>query len=344
MKIRKSVKYIAVCMSIILIIFSCVNIGKMITKTNTINSKKEIYNYTNKFKYDYTVNLIENQFIPTRTFEMSDKAFITDLIDNINMNFYYNYEGSTDSTINYDYQIVGVLSAVYTADGTENKIWEKEDVIKPVVSTAKTGNNVAINENIIIDLKQQNALVKAFEDQMKMSVTANYKVMLKITTKTNIEGEEVKNEYMPFVTIDLAKKITSITGESNLEKTEYISKEYTETTEMSVTLLVVNIIIFIGSLALLGAMLKSRTIHIVRNEYRQELNRILRLCQDKIVQVSKDPTPDKENIVDVTDFGEIIKVSEELFKPILYYYNEENEEAEFCVISNSIVYRYILKK
>ena len=344
MKIRKSVKYIAVCVSIIIIIFSCVNIGNMITKTNTINSNKEIYNYTNKFKYNYTVNLIENQFIPTRTFEMSDEAFITDLIDNINMNFMYNYTGSENSNISYDYEVVGVLSAVYTENGNEHKVWEKEDVLKPVVSTSVTGNNIAINENIVLDLRTQNALVKAFEDQMKMSVAANYKVLLKVTTKTEIEGEQIKNEYVPFVTIDLAKKITSIYGENDLEKTEYISKDFAEKVDMSVTILVVNIILFIGSLAVLGLMLKSRTINIVKNEYRQELNRILKLCQDKIVQVSQNPTLDKQNIVDVTDFGEIIKVSEELFKPILYYYSEEKEEAEFSVISNSIVYRYILKK
>ena len=331
MKVRKSVKYILVITSIILIIFTFGNIGNILTKTSTINTKKEIYNYTNKFKYNYTVNLLENPFIPTKTFEMSNEAFVTDLIDNINMNLMYNYESNRESNISYNYQVVGVLSAVYTADGIEHKIWEKEDVLKPEVSTAITSNNVAINDNIVLDLKPQNALVRAFEDQMKMSVTATYKVMLKVNTRTNIEGEEIKNEYVPFITIDLAK-------------TEYISKDFKEDKEMSIPLLIINIVVFVCSLAILGTMLRTKTTRVVRNEYRQELNRILRLCQDKIVQVSQNPTLDKENIVDVTDFGEIIKVSEELFKPILYYFNESTDQAEFSVISNSIVYRYILKK
>ena len=344
MKMRKSVKYMCICICLILIIFSCVNIGNNITKTNTINSNKEIYNYTNRFNYNYTVNLLDNKFIPTRTFEASEEAYVTDLIDNINLNLNYTYEGKVESTINYEYQIVGVLSAVYTKDGIEHKVWEREDILKPLITDSKFANNIVINENIVLDLKQNNALVKEFEDEMGMSVTAKYNVMLKLKTNTTIEEEEVKNEYVPLVTIDLAQKITTITGENNLEKTEYVSKNYSESEKINVPVLAINVIIFIGSIALLGTVLKRKTVNIVRNEYRQELNRILRLCQDKIVQVGQNPAIDKENIVDVTDFGEIIKVSEELFKPILYYYDDKAEEAIFSVISNGVVYRHILKK
>ena len=73
------------------------------------------------------------------------------------------------------------------------------------------------------------------------------------------------------------------------------------------------------------------------------MNRILRLCQDKIVKVSTRPEV-TGNIVVVRDFGEIVKLSEELFKPILYYMDTETEEAWFSVMSNNVTYRYILKK
>ena len=81
-----------------------------------------------------------------------------------------------------------------------------------------------------------------------------------------------------------------------------------------------------------------------RNEFRLELNRILRLCQDKIVQVSSNLEVDTTNVIDVRDFGEIVKVSEELFKPILYWISPRDDEAWFTVMSHGVTYRYILKK
>ena len=88
---------------------------------------------------------------------------------------------------------------------------------------------------------------------------------------------------------------------------------------------------------------KTQPINKIKNLYKYELNRILRLCQDKIVQVSAQPDVTASTIIDVKDFGEIIKVSEELFKPILYWASKETDEAWFYVMSNSVTYRYILK-
>ena len=67
--------------------------------------------------------------------------------------------------------------------------------------------------------------------------------------------------------------------------------------------------------------------------------------------IKKDNFIDK-SIIDYTyqeeDFhmgfvGEIVKISEELFKPILYYLDNQKEEAYFSVMTGNNIYRYILK-
>ena len=94
---------------------------------------------------------------------------------------------------------------------------------------------------------------------------------------------------------------------------------------------------------ILRNILRAKTTNRVKNEFRQELNRILKLCQDKIVQINTKPHDLPENVVQVKDFGEIFKVSEELFKPILYFFDNEKQEAWFSVITGTTTYRYILK-
>ena len=61
-RIRRSTKIIYTTIASIILIFSFYGLIKG-TQSDTINTQKEqIYIYTNKFKYDYKVNLIENKY------------------------------------------------------------------------------------------------------------------------------------------------------------------------------------------------------------------------------------------------------------------------------------------
>ena len=343
MKIRKSVKTACIVISIILCIISCYNLINVNSDRGIISSKKAIYSYKNKFNYSYDVTLKDNKFMETKYSDKSKKNYVTDLIDNLELNLNYNYEGSLESDISYKYKIVGKINGVYSKDGEEVNVWEKEYTLKDETSNSKKSNNINIKEKLNLNLSEQNALVKEFQDELQMSLNTNYVVMLIVNTETTIDGEKVENEYTSSVAIDLGQKVTAISGENNLEKEDSIAKEVTSKEKSNIISIIVNGIILIASVCLFVFVIRKETVNIVKNDYKQELNRILRLCQDKIVEASTNPIADASNIVDVKDFGEMIKVSEELFKPILYWYSD-NDEAEFSVISNNMVYRYILKK
>ena len=84
------------------------------------------------------------------------------------------------------------------------------------------------NNSIIdsaLDLKEQNKLVKDFEQEIGISVDTTYNVILEVQTNTEIDGEQVANKYTSSLSIDVGKKTTTIKGENNKEDTEYISKE-----------------------------------------------------------------------------------------------------------------------
>ena len=306
-------------------------------------TKKEIYSYTHQFSYNYNVNLLENDYMNEEDLIKNSKFYVTDLIDNIDLNLYYSYEGSNESKINTTYKIIGELQGVYSSDQEEQKIWQKEYILKEEQALNNTTTLVEINENLKLDLKELNDLVKKFEEEMGMTIDAKYIIKVEIVNNANIDGKQENIKYSPQVSIDLGKKVTSISGD-NKEETEYITREYTSKTDINIVVLVIDVAILSIAIILISKVITSETKVNIKNEYRQSLNRILKLCEDKIVQISKKPNFDENKIVDVKDFGEIIKVSEELFKPILYWDNKEKEEAWFVVMSNNVQYRYILRK
>ena len=245
------------------------------------------------------------------------------------------------SNIKYNYSVIGKLEATYNRENEEQKIWEKEYILKEETTNVSDNGKINIKDRIELDLKDQNNLVKDFEQRMGMTLDAKYIINVKVNSTTEIEGENITNNYISTIIIDLAKKTTKIEGENKKEETEFITKDNIETRKVSPLKVIIDIACIILSLLVLNNLSKTKNINTIRNEYRQELNKILRICQEKIVKVRNKPTIKQENIVEVKDFGEIIKLSEELFRPILYWESKE-EEAWFIVMSNDIVYRFIL--
>lgn len=342
-RIRKSTKYIFIAIAIVLIITSLSDLFRKLSNENMGTETKQIYTYQNKFDYAYKVNLIPNEYITEIENSQGNIAYVTDLIQDMDIELNYQYKAQKESDLNYEYEIIGKTQAMYTKDGEEQKIIEQEEVLLEKQINTKNTDIIDINETLKLDLKDKNDLLNDFKQQMGMSITANYTVILKITVKTNIEEKDIVAEYTPTIIIDLADKTTKITGENNIEDTQYVSKEY-KSQEQNPIVFIIDIIAIAVSIYLLRIVSKAKVTNRIKNEFKYELNRILKLCQDKIVQVSTKPDGNRENIVHVKDFGEILKLSEELFKPILYYFDQEKEEAYFSVVSNGVIYRYVLRK
>ena len=344
-KMRKSTRYFYIIIASILFAVSSFTLFGSFLGGKTDKTKKEIYSYTNKFNYGYQVNLLPNKYIETKTLGMNEKAYITDLIDNINFDLGYSYTSDDKSTIKYKYNIKGILTAVYTRDGNEQKVWTKEYTLKEPTENTVIDKSFSIQENVALSLKEQNKLVKDFEQDIGISVDAKYNVYLEVQTNTEFDGEKIDNKYTSTISIDLGKKTTTIEGENNKEDKQFVSKEIEHQSGTSTMTKLINVVLFVISIMMFNyIMTKTVSMNKTRNEFRQELNRILRLCQDKLVQVSSKLEVDTTNVIDVKDFGEIVKVSEELFKPILYWVSPRNDEAWFNVMSHGVTYRYILKK
>ena len=72
-------------------------------------NKQEIYSYKNSFNYEYKVDLLKNPYIDKDYLEMKEEAYITDLIESINLDLNYKYDANVESNVEYEYSVKGFL-------------------------------------------------------------------------------------------------------------------------------------------------------------------------------------------------------------------------------------------
>ena len=193
-----------------------------------------------------------------------------------------------------------------------------------------------------VDLTEQNNLINKFKTELGMNITATYDIVL------NIEIEGIKDEvvkYSPGLSIEVGNKTSKISGDNNVsDAISTNTKEFIAKNVNKNLVIILSIIAVISLLRIMYLTLFTREIATIKNTYKSEINDILRSYQDKMVMVNSRPQIDNEDLIEIENIEELIKLSEELFKPILCYENDDETETEFIIMSEDAVYKYITKK
>lgn len=345
-KIRKSLRYtyiIALLAIIVTSLFVLYQSFNLVDKNNFV--KTNIYEYNNKYLYSYDIDMIDNDYIAKENVP-DENIYVTELMNKANINMNYVYTANKSENITYSYKIVGNLEATYSKDGDEQKVWKQTDVILLPEEKNILSDKIEINENFEVDLKDKIKKVRDFQENFGIQVQTKYTIQMQVVTRAMIDDQEVMNIYTPDIVFDITSKTTKISSTTeDTAKPQIVTKMVPENDAYSQARAGVATCTFIIAVVLLIVVLvKTTNGNVVRNQYKVELNKILKGCNEKIVEVSSKIDTNGQGVVDVVEFEEIIKISEELFKPILYWNNEEEEESWFCVLGNNMVYRYILKR
>ena len=343
LRIRKSLRTFYILLAVAVIIICSVLIyGKIVERNKVV--KQEILSYENKLDTNYTVNVKENPYILEKNLPMG-KVYVTDLIDSIDMNLNYSYKATEDANIKYKYKIVGVLGAYYTSNGVEQRVWEKEYELKQMSEEVlTTGKEIKINELVNVKLDSYNKEIASFEKEFGMPLKSNLLIQMEVFMDSKVDDIKFDNNYFTNIQIGLGGKTTQVQGDLQEVEKDIIKQEYTRIETGDIVAIIIYIgIIAISALCLRFVIFNTKSINVLKNSYKAELNRILKSCDEKIVKLSKKLDVEGKEIIEVKDFGELIKLSEELYKPVLYWEVSEKELAEFFVITSNIIYRFKLE-
>ena len=321
-------------------------ITSLFTKNDVTTQNKVLYKYNNSFKEETNVNLKDNAFVLKSEIE-EGQTYLSDLISNIDFNMDYNYTDSEATDITYNYKIEATIKSVYSNNKGSYDVLNKTEILKEENNKKANSKDLNIKENINVDYAKYHQIIKDFKQQMGISVDSYLYVKLIVNTKAKVGTQDVENEYTSNYSITLGDKIALIEDNSEAENTKSIEENITDIQKLKINIksVIINaFIMLLGIMLLRYVLTKTEELKTIKNEYKLELNRILKSCESKLVQIEDLKQIDIENATRVKDIYQLLRLSDEALVPIYCYIKEEPaEEAYFIVTKYEKSYIYILK-
>ncbi len=305
-----------------------------------VNGKKYYYNTNGQI--DYKVYLLPNDFYEEEYLGMN-KQYTSELIDYVDINLKYLYDGSQKSDINYNYDVTATIKGEYEKDEGKSEIWTKKyTLINKVEDEKKDSTSFNIDQNVKINYKEYNDVVNDFKRNFRLAIDAYLDVKMNITYTTKIDGITKKLDKTDTVelTIPLTSNTMKITA-NNKSKHNVLEDtiKNTKDTKMLIIGYILLLITFILSLLTLSLVFRTK-----KNLYLDEIKRLMKNYAEIIVEVKDMPNIKDLEIIDIKTFDDMIDLEEELKIPIFYYEVIYDNVSWFMIITETKMYRYIVNR
>ena len=304
-----------------------------------------LYAYNINRNVNYTVNLKENPFFESNTLEMN-KTYVSNLVDNINMDFTYSMSGNKKAKTKYEYQVVAVSNIKYASSDSEasNPIWTKQYLIVEPKAIELDGPSFVIKENCNINFSEYNDEVKEFKRQLKIPIIAELQVKLIIKSEseiTNVEEKVVETSIMN-MNIDLDQDVFTVEKQFENADSKSIHTTTQTTKNIDKPKFIVGCILLIIALMIMLDSIRKSIKFSKKTDYAIALNRILKNYGDIVAEIVSPIEIDNLNVIEVKNFDQLLDIEEEIRMPILFYETIPDEQGEFIIICDNMAYRYVI--
>lgn len=319
--------------------------GILFIKHGFDNYTYDRVSFSEKNEIDYKVYLKENNFFDTNYLGMN-QAYITSLIDYLDVNFNYNLILDDNRSGSYTYYIKGIMSA--DIQNSSNSYWKKEyQITEPKTEQFKNKNVITISENAKVSYDQYNDLLKKFKNEYGLSMDGSLKIFLYVTTNVNSElnDQELVQNASSFISIPLTKATIEVPIAVNANSTNGVLMSdivHLDSISYVISKIIGSILVLIAVILLIKLVL----VYVRKGEkklsYIKKLKRILKTYDGIIVNSTNMPSTEGMKIIEVSDFSELLDAHSEVRLPINYY--DDNKMAIFILMNESIAWKYTLEK
>ena len=333
--LQKEIRISIITLLAILIMASSYTAFAAYEKPTTIEETIPTYAYTHNGYYDYEITIMNNSLYGATILSPGDGTFFKKLIENINMTYTYNYQATKTSTIKGTYKVTATI---------QTSLWVKEFTIIPTTSFENTGVQAGFTTNFPLNLTFYENFIATISEETGTSASEQT-LIIKCTVLLDAESADgtVNEVFSPSIQMPLGTNVVEIDGvltttqNGALEETTQVEQTHVETERTTWTssslLFLIILIIF---------TLVTKTEKDSETMKTQQLKKIAKKYGEWIVETN-DLQPDTNYLENVTlnSFDDLIKISEEIGKPIIKFTDDQDVQI-FCVYDENIKYSYKL--
>lgn len=315
-----------------------------INKSIVIQEAKNV-SYEEHGNTDYKVFLKDNIYYEDKYLD-KNMSYIANLIDYISVDYNYKFKADTLFNGEYSYKIRADLE-ILNAENKTLFFTKKYDLIKEKTFTIENQNEYNIVENIKIDYDHYNSLANGFKSSYGVDTESNLIVYLDIyrnIDQNSINNPNINGKGTIKLTIPLSEKAINIKMDSMEINNKNVITSLDDYYLEDIKYLIIGIISLIVSLYLFIKIVKRLSrLSISPTDYDKTLKKILNQYDRLIVTTSSMPNLEKNNIIKLKEFVELLDAKDNLHKPIFFIEVTPHQKAYFFIQDDDKIILFTLK-
>ena len=222
-----------------------------------------------------------------------------------------------------------------------------KDLIKEKTFTIENQNEYNIVENIKIDYDHYNSLANGFKSSYGVDTESNLIIYLDIyrnIDQNSINNPNINGNGTIKLTIPLSEKAINIKMDSMEINNKNVITSLDDYYLEDIKYLIIGVISLIVSLYLFIKIVKRLSrLSISPTDYDKTLKKILNQYDRLIVTTSSMPNLEKNNIIKLKEFVELLDAKDNLHKPIFFIEVTPHQKAYFFIQDDDNIILFTLK-
>lgn len=331
--------FILVSLSIILFILQFYE-----SKNYTIVEKEnKLYSYKISPNIKYNVNLFDNNIFDNNSLPQGG-TYISSLVDKIDLNISSALSGNKKSRISGKYNITATIKGNISSQNEPKTLWSKRIILRDDTNFVTMGNDKEITENLSIDYNWYSNMVKEVNESINVSTTNILEIAMNVEYDIDTDHGKIKETANPTIIIPIGSNYFTLNSSNTNEKIGDIKKTDKLTLNPDFKIITLYRILIGIILIVLILLLIFTTNPSEYDIYVKKINNIFKNYSKLLVGIVSFNNLNCDNIYYVKSFDDLVKISDEIEKPIFYNDSKNIENiSEFYIINMNSIYIYYIE-